>query len=108
MDRNLNLGDKYGYITLSCEEVKAMHVKYSSKASKITLVHYRRIGIDCVDVKFQVKNDEEERIARLVYSIEDEKLATAREVDSFTSVLRARCASDIRLISVLGKYPTNM
>ena len=82
------MGNKHSYITLSREEVKAVHAKYSSRASKITLIHYRRIGIVCFDAEFQVKNGEE---VRLVNSIEDEKLVSGREVDSFTSVLRARC-----------------
>ena len=107
-DREENLGDKYSYKKVNREEVKAMHAKYSSEASKITLVHYRKIGIDCVDVEFQVKNGEGERNVRVVFSIEDEKFVTARDVDSVTSVLRARLASDIHFFGMIGKYQTNM
>jgi len=78
-------------------------------APKVHLIHYRRIGLDCVDVKFHVLTHGEEKAIRVIYTIEDEQLCKAKEVDdSFISVIKARCASDFHVWTVLGKYGTNM
>jgi hypothetical protein len=93
-----------------------MHADQLSKGTIVTLVHFRKIGFECVDAKFAVQNDREGiyKITHLIYSIEDNKLASSQEVDdsseltSFLSTLRARCASDWKLYNVMGKYGTNM
>eukprot|EP01083_Nonionella_stella_P044641 120169_1 len=94
--------------TLSRTAAKEMHAGYLAKGSKITLIHLRHIGLDCIDVKFRIESDEDVQIVRLVYSIEDGKLARAQIVESFGSVLKAKCASAFRVYNVMHKYPTNM
>ena len=42
-DHHLELSDKYGYETLSRDEVKEMHNAYLSKGSTVTIVHFRKI-----------------------------------------------------------------
>jgi hypothetical protein len=101
---------------VSRDAVKEMHADQLSKGTIVTLVHFRKIGFECVDAKFAVQNDREGiyKITHLIYSIEDNKLASSQEVDdsseltSFLSTLRARCASDWKLYNVMGKYGTNM
>lgn len=90
------LSDKHIY-TLSRDQAKEMHAHYSSKGTKITLIHYRNIGIHCRDVKFKVENKEEEKTMRVVCSIEGKRIFSARVVDSFTSIIRAHCSSDLRI-----------
>ena len=152
--------------TLTRDAVKARNAELLSKGAKVTLIHVRRIGFECLDVKFRVEipehvclkcrrlandcdediysagdyyclscweeyestldmpqeeeEDEEElaniqeeseredMIINVVYSVEDNKLAMAQEVDSFKSIIKARCSSDFRLFNVMGKYQTNM
>lgn len=94
------LSDKYGSTTLHRDEVKAMHANYSSKGTKITLLHYRKIGIHCRDVRFKVENEEVEKTMRVVCSVEGKHIFSARVVDSFTSILRAHYASDIRIFGL--------
>ena len=107
-DHHLELSDKYGYEVSTRDEVKEMHADLLSKGSSVTLLHFRKVGLNCIDVEFRLTNEEEDTNSRVIYSIEDGKLASAREVDSFTSIVRARCASDLRLWRVFGKYGTNM
>ena len=91
------------------ENVKEMHAGYLAKGAKLTLLHFRKIGFECVDVEFHIKCEDEDKPIRLVFSIEDNKLAMSQVVnDSLLSIMKARCASNFRLFTVLGKYQTNM
>ena len=73
--------------------MKEAHKAYLAKGSKVRIVHFRKIGLNCVDVEATLTNEEEERTVRIVFSIEDGKLAHGEEVDTLPSVFMARFAS---------------
>ena len=78
--------------TLSRDEVKKFHASHLEKGTKITIIHFRKIGLHCLDVQLHFKNeDDEERDVRIVYSIQKNKLVMAHEVqDGFFSVIATR------------------
>ena len=45
---------------LDRDAVKKFHASYLSKGAKVFLIHYRRIGLDCVDVQFKVESSQKE------------------------------------------------
>ena len=99
----------YG-MTLSRDQVKDDHAKKLSKGTKLTLIHFRKIGLNCVDVQFALKNEDEDIVIRAVLTIEDNKIVKATVVnDSFFSVLKAKCSSAYHTYHVsMNKYQTNM
>lgn len=96
--------------TLSRDEVKKFHASLVEKGTKITLIHFRKIGLDCLDVQLHIKYEEEERDVRIVYSIQNNKLVMAHEVQNgFFSVMRAKCASGFHTYHInMNQYQTNM
>ena len=109
-DINEKFATAYDGKTLSRDEVKTFHASLLEKGTKITLIHFRKIGLDCLDVQLHFKNEEEERDIRIVYSIQNNKLVMAHEVqDGFFSVMRAKCASGFRTYHInMNQYQTNM
>lgn len=99
----------YG-MTLSRDQVKDDHANKLSKGTKLTLIHFRKIGLNCVDVQFALKNEDEDIVIRAVFTIEDDKIVKATVVnDSFFSVLKAKCSSAYHTYHVsMNKYQTNM
>ena len=99
----------YG-MTLSRDKVKDDHANKLSKGTTLTLIHFRKIGLNCVDVQFALKNEDEDIVIRAVLTIEDDKIVKATVVnDSFFSVLKAKCSSAYHTYHVsMNKYQTNM
>lgn len=88
---------------LDRDAVKKFHASYLTKGAKVTLIHFRRIGLDCVDVQFKVesKSKGDTREFRMVYTIEDNQIVRSQEVnDNFFSVLRAKCSSGLHTFTV--------
>ena len=88
---------------LDRDAVKKFHASYLTKGARVVLIHYRRIGLDCVDVQFQVesKSKGDTRKFRMVYTIEDNKIVKFQEVnDNFFSVLKAKCSSGLHTFNV--------
>jgi len=78
---------------ISREDLKGLHMMHLSEGTRISLIHFKA-GLGCVDVKFNLKNIDEDRDIRVVYSVEDDKLVKGREVeDSFLSVTKAKWCS---------------
>ncbi len=87
---------------------KEIHVNYLKKGTHITLIHYRRIGLDCYDCEFRIQNADEDETYRVVYTIEDGKIERSQEVNNDIQVIRAKCSSALHTFNVSNKYPTNM
>ena len=68
--------------TLTREVAKRAHASYMSRCAQVTLIHFRRIGLDLVDVKFHINNREEEEdfIIHMMYTIRDDKLLKSYEL----------------------------
>ena len=90
--------------------MKDDHANKLSKGTTLTLIHFRKIGLDCVDVQFALKNEDEDKVIRAVFTIEHNKIVKAVNVDdTFFSVLKAKCSSAFHTYHVsMNKYQTNM
>jgi hypothetical protein len=79
--------------------------KYTA-GTKMTLVHLRKIGLDCFDVMI----NEGESSNRVVITISDKQAVVAREIDDSLplQVLEASCKSAIFKFVEMGTYGTNM
>ena len=95
---------KYRVRNVSREQVKEKQSELFSKGGEVTLVHFRKIGIRCVDVEFRLKDDDEDRTVRVVCSVEDGKLASAAQVDTVVSALMERFANDVHMVGALAKF----
>jgi len=93
---------------LDRDAVKELHASYLNKGTKITLIHYRRIGLDCYDCEFRIQNADEDETYRVVYTIEDGKIERSQEVNNDIQVIRAKCSSALHTFNVFNKYPTDM
>jgi hypothetical protein len=77
------------------DQTKMLHAKYLSKGSKATLLHYKRIGLTCADIKIGMVNSEEDTTIHLVVTIFERKIAKTWILDdSFGCTFKAKCASD--------------
>ena len=94
----------------SRDEVKETQVAYFEEGFKLTIIHFRRVGLNCIDVQLRggIEGKEDAEF-RIIYAIEDNKVAWGRVVeDNFFSAMKARCSSGFRTYNVMNKYPTNM
>ena len=88
---NINFGK-----TIDREEVKTYHAKLLSDGTKIQLIHYRKIGLGCIDIEMKIINKEDgERLIREVYSIQSNKFIRCIRVnDGLFSVIKAKYLMD--------------
>ena len=79
-------------------------------STSLHVIHIRKIGIDLLDVKFEVrKNGKPSEEVRALYFIEDNKIVKAVEVrDAAFDVWLNKLGNNLRLWKVIGKYGTNM
>jgi hypothetical protein len=53
-----------------------------ASGTKMTLIHFRKIGLDCVDIKVrQVTPGQEESTLRVISTLSDSQSVVAREID---------------------------
>ena len=95
---------------LTREEIFALHSKHYASGQKVTLIHFRKIGMDCIDIKVRLVIGEEETIVRVVNTISDGKVALSQEMDeSFPlKIVGAKCAHKWYKWKEVGTYQTNM
>ena len=58
---------------------------------EVTIIHWKRIELSCVDIKYRLVNKTEDTTTRLVFNTLDTKIMRA-------STLNAKCKSDILLL----------
>ncbi len=56
----------------------------------MTLIHFRRIGSDCIDIKLHLVNGEKESIYRVFLTITDDKAIKSEEIDDSSTISRLR------------------
>ena len=68
---------------LTREQVYKMHEGQFSSGSKVTLIHFRKLGLDCFDVKVAIVNeyDGKDMTTRNVTTISAQQAKTATEID---------------------------
>ena len=95
---------------LDRDAVKELHASYLSKGAKISLIHYRRIGLDCYDCEFRLRCNSEgiDEVYRVVYTLQDGKIERSQEVYNDLDTIKAKCSSALHTFNVLNKYQTNM
>lgn len=81
----------FTYITkdglkLTREQVYEREVqKLADGGTTVTLVHFRKIGLDCMDVKLGIVNGDEKRTVRAVSTISAGKAVISKEIDETTN-----------------------
>lgn len=55
--------------------------KFTSHETKVTLIHYRMIGLDCIDAKLGLVTGDEERTVRAVSTLSSGKAVISKEID---------------------------
>eukprot|EP00986_Skeletonema_menzelii_P004700 scaffold1633_cov147-Skeletonema_menzelii.AAC.17 len=83
---------------LTRDEKFESHSKIYASGHKVTLIYFRKIGLDCIDTKVLiVKNGEEDEIRRVVHTISDGKAVLSQEIDESipSKVLGAQCAGAV-------------
>lgn len=75
----------------------------------MTLIHFRKIGLDCVDIKLRLVNDKKETSMRIVTTISSKQAVVSREIDERFpwKVLEAQCASALYKCKEVGTFQTN-
>jgi hypothetical protein len=66
---------------LTREEVFEREASKLANGTKVTLIHFRKIGLDCIDIKLGVVNGEEEGTVRVVTTISAKQAVVSREID---------------------------
>lgn len=95
---------------LTREEIFQLHSKHYASGQKVTLIHFRKIGLDCIDIKVRLVTGKEDTTVRVVNTISGGQVVLSREIDeSFPSkILEAKCASTVYKWKEVGTYQTNM
>ena len=96
--------------SLTREEIFELHSKKYASGQKVTLIHFRKIGMDCIDIKVRLVIGEEETIVRVVDTISDGQAVLSQEMnESFPlKVVGAKCAHTWYKWKEVGTYQTNM
>ena len=76
--------------TLTREEVYVNEAAIWADGTKMTLIHFRRICLDCIDIKLHLVNGENESISRVFLTITDDKAINAKEIDDSSTSSRLR------------------
>ena len=63
------------------EEIYQLHSKHYASGQKVTLIHFRKIGLDCVDIKVRPVNGKEETTVRVVNTLSNSQVVLSREID---------------------------
>uniref|UniRef100_A0A7S2LYG3 Uncharacterized protein n=1 Tax=Skeletonema marinoi TaxID=267567 RepID=A0A7S2LYG3_9STRA len=116
--KDFNFLSKHGK-TLTREEVYEREASKLANGTKVTLIHFRKIGLDCIDVKLGLVNGKEERTIRAVTTITDRQAVTSKEIDESpasnhfiltptSAVMAAKCANAVYKWKEFGTFQTNM
>ena len=66
---------------LTREQMYERHANQFSSGTKATLIHFRKLGLDCFDVKIALDNGEKHMTIRKVTTISDKRAVVAKEID---------------------------
>ena len=101
---------------------------WSSKlasGTKMTLIHFRKIGLDCIDVKVSQVTGQEENTFRVISTLSDSQVVVSREIDEshennlfymkgrnnplpFAQMMDAKFENFVYKYKEFGAYGTNM
>ena len=97
------------------KEAKASVARKLALGSQVEIIHWKRIGMSCTDLKYRLVNKEEDTITRVLFNTVSKKIIRAYiHDDTFSSTLKAKTKSDFyfywgALLSTehLGSQPEN-
>ena len=93
------------------EEIFQFYSKHYASGQKVTLIHFRKIGLDCIDIKVRLVTGKEVTTVRVVSTISGGQVVLSREIDEsfpLKQVLGAKCANAVYKWKEVGTYQTNM
>ena len=97
-DFTLVRGKRNGKVqTLTRDATRKIHSRQLALGSKAALIHYRRIGLFCFDIKIQLENHKEGHMDTIcaTFAVLDGKIAKAWvHEDSFSSTLNSKFKTD--------------
>ena len=105
--------------TLTREEIYERQTKLLASGMKATLIYFRRIGLDNIDIKVGLANGEEYRTFRVVVTITGGQAMICREIDESetanffyltpaTQVMEAKVTNAVYKWKEIGTFGTNM
>ena len=105
--------------TLTREDVYERESRQLASGTKVTLIHFRKIGLECFDIKVGLANGKEHSTIRAVTTISAKQATISREIDEsiladffFLSptlqVIEADCKSTVSKWKEFGTYVTNL
>eukprot|EP00985_Skeletonema_marinoi_P001150 scaffold464_cov130-Skeletonema_marinoi.AAC.2 len=74
---------------VSREHIKTLHTEYFAMGTKATLIHYRIVGLNTVDVSYNLFNDQEEVITRQLFTRQNGRVVRAQKISYLRVVLNA-------------------
>uniref|UniRef100_A0A7S2LWR3 Uncharacterized protein n=1 Tax=Skeletonema marinoi TaxID=267567 RepID=A0A7S2LWR3_9STRA len=114
--KDFNFLSKHGK-TLTREEVYEREASKLANGTKVTLIHFRKIGLDCIDIKLGLVNGGEDSTStvRIVTTITAGQAVTSKEIDESpesnlffpTKLMAAKCASAGYKWKEFGTFQTN-
>ena len=72
------------------EEVYVNEAETWADGTKMDLIHFRRIGSDCIDIKLRLVNGEKKSISRAFLTITGDKAIKSKEIDDSSTSSRLR------------------
>ena len=110
---------------LSRDEVFEVWSSKLASGTKMTLIHFRKIGLDCIDVKVRQVTGQEENTFRVISTLSDSQVVVSREIDEshennlfymkgrnnplpFAQMMGAKCENVAYKFKEIGTYGTNM
>ena len=110
--------DKDGNI-LTREQIYERESSQLASGTKVTLIHFRKIGLECFDIKVGLANGKEHSTIRAVTTISAKQATISREIDESpeanfffftptTQVIEAEVKSAAYKWKEFGTYGTNM
>ena len=91
------------------DEVFELESNMFADGTKMTLIHFRKIGLDCVDIMILMENGNKEAVIRTVTTISSKQAIKSKEItEDGKTMISASCASAVYKWKEIGTFQTNM
>jgi len=110
---------------LTRDQIFKLESSKLASGTKMTLIHFRKIGLDCIDVKVRQVTGQEENTLRVISTLSDSQVVVSREIDEspennlfylkgrnnplpFAQMMDAKFENFVYKYKEFGAYGTNM
>ncbi len=91
------------------DEVFELESNRFADGTKMTLIHCRKIGFDCIDIMILMENGNKEAVIRIVTTISSKQAIKSKEItEDGKTMIGASCASAVYKWKEIGTFQTNM